>query len=554
MKRPGSIGIIAFVAATVAVRLWFAGVLADSPLGGVRGEHDRALYHDAARAVAGGQVWPVDSFDYLPLYPWVLGAGYALFGERPSVPMALGILCEAVTVLLILLLARRLGAHPAIAAVAAGLYAVYPPAVVYSTLTMPNTLNAMLVTALAYALHRMNTRHAGWCFGVGLLGGITALGFAGSLLILAVCLAWLVLRRDIPWKGAALCILACALPILPVALHNSRAEGQFVMLSTHGGFNLYMGNHERATGYPVRVRDFNLTARLMLQDAHRAAEEATGRSLGKAESSAWWRDQARAFWRQHPARAIGLTIKKAALFWNHRDVDDLRLLEQLRLTDGVFLSRFWPGFLWFGLLGLIGLLFARNAAMPKAVLLAGMASLVMFFITARYRLTFIPVMAALGAAGLSSPWIIWKLRWRRALWLIPAAVLVVYPFPGRDLRPFDHYNASVQVLAAGRSAEALDLARRGLRIDPISAELYHAEGSALYAMDRFDEAAQAFQRTVALRPAYPNAQYNLALSLARSGRVCDAADALAPWVEHMPADTRSAELMDELRRLCAETE
>ncbi len=536
----------------VFVRAWFAAAFLESPLfTPLEGQHDRTLYHEAAREVADGKHVPDGSFQHMPLYPWVLGAGYAAFGDDLRVSATLGIACDVVTVLLIVLLAARLGARPIPAGVVAGLYALYPLAIVYATLTMPNTLNTLLLTATALALTGLHDRKTGAWAGVGLLCGITALGFAGMLPVAVVFLLWRLTngwRRDPgPWKGILLFAVAFALPLIPVAVHNTRAEGAFVLLTTHGGFNFYMGNHERATGYPVRVRDFRMTARAMLEDAHRAAEQETGRTLTRAESSEWWFARGRAFWRESPGEAVMLTLKKAALFWNFREVDDLRMLEQLRLTDGLFRTPVWPGFAGFGLLGLIGLLYARGSAAAKTVLLTGMASIVLFFITARYRLTFVPLMAALGAAGLAGLWAKFRARDLQLWWLIPAAVIVAYPFPVRDLRPFDYLNASVQVLGAGRPEYALALAREGLEIDPRNADLWFAGGNAMAALERYEEAVDYFAQAVRANPAHAIARYNLALSLARLGRVAEAVAVLEEWVTHAPHDRRAAALYRDLK-------
>ncbi len=550
------VGAVALIIA-LAVRIGFVGVFAESPLyEPLPGAHDRTIYHEAARAVADGNVWPDGSFEHMPLYPWVLGAIYRLFGDRLVMAAWLGLVCEALTVLFLLLLARRLGAHPLAALFAAVLYALYPLAIVYAPLTMPNTLNVMLVTAFALVLYGTPLQgRPARCVGAGLLGGVTALGFAGTLLIACGFLVWRGIRetqrRRVPWQGAVLFIVGFALPLMPVSIHNTRAEGAFVLLTTHGGFNFYMGNHEQATGYPVRVRDFRMTARAMLEDAHRAAEEETGRSMSRAESSAWWMEQGRRFWKEQPVIAAGLTLKKAALFWSFRDIDDLRMREQLQLIDRVFVSPLWPGFAWFGVLGLVGLLFARGAV-PKVVLLSGMISLVLFFITARYRLTLVPLMAALGAGGLTA--LVPPVRWRllRAVWLLPGIVMVAWPFEVRDLRPVDHYNASVQVIGAGDAERALVLAQDGLRIDQYNADLYHAQGHALAELDRYEEAVRSFRNTVALNPAHASGRYNLALSLARLERVCEAADVLEEWIAIAPHDSRAVGLHADLRRLCRE--
>ena len=320
------------------------------------------------------------------------------------------------------------------------------------------------------------------------------------------------------------------------------------MLTTHGGFNFYMGNHERATGYPLRVLDFRMTARLMLDDAHRHAEKTTGRELSRAESSAWWKEQANRFWHEQPGRAVALTIKKLALFWNFRDVDDLRIIEQARIAEpGLRWVRGTP-FLVFSLLGIAGLCWARGAGVSKAMLVTGMAGLVLFFITARYRLTFVPLMAALGAAGCSVAWASRKTwTWRPWACGLALAALVFLPFAVRDQRPIDHYNVALHLMEAERIDEAMKVIERGLAIDPRFPDLHFARGSAFFKREQFAAAAESFRTAIAGNPNQPVAWFNLALSLARDNRLTEARDALlAARQSDIPLTPHAATLLDEL--------
>ncbi|HMO49656.1 MAG TPA: glycosyltransferase family 39 protein [Kiritimatiellia bacterium] len=509
--------------------------------------HDRTLYLVALTEVAEGRWFPEGAFAYLPLYPWVAGLVARIFGAHAMTAAYFGIVVDSATALCLFFLARRLGARRWLALTAGLLYAFYPLAVMYSLLTMPNTLNTLGITGFVLlATHRSPSPR--WAFSLGLAGGIIALGFAGMLLIataVGACLAAQgALRRP---AHLALYALGLSLPLLPVAWHNSRAEGQFVLLTTHGGLNFYMGNHEQATGYPLRIRNFRMTARDMLEDAHRHAETESGRMMTRAESSTWWRDQARAFWREQPGAALALTAKKALLFWNAREMDDLRMLEQVRLTEPAF--RFLPGvpFAVFGLLGWWGLIRARPAGIPKVALLAGMIGVIMFFITARYRLTFVPLLAALGAAGMEATLLSGLRRdWKSIAWLLAGAVVVFFPFTVRDQRAVDHYNAALALTAAQRDHDAHRLLQAGLNIAPEHPDLLFALGSWYYRQEQFDAAASALARCVAVNPDQPGAWFNLALSLARAGRYCEGADALRG------AGQRGISLEDRTRGLLAE--
>ncbi|MCO6401505.1 MAG: tetratricopeptide repeat protein [Verrucomicrobia bacterium] len=546
--------LIGLAVLALAIRFVFLICFAHSPLfAPIEGGHDRTLYHHAAQAT----LIPDGAFAYLPLYPMALHAVYALFGPSLFAAATLGIVCDALTVFFIGAIALRLGARRSFACAAALLYALYPLAVLYSCLTMPNTLNALVAAALGYGLLRAPRDNGSAWVGLGLLAGLAALGWAAWLLIVAALLFyWLAIRPAAgpSPRNAALFALAFALPLAPIAIHNSRAEGSFVLLTTHGGLNFYMGNHERATGFPLRIREFRMTARAMLEDAHHAAEKDVGHALTRAESSAWWSRQARAFWRAHPAQAVSLTARKLLYVWNGRDVDDLRMVEQAQLLMPHYA---WPAAgRWFtaiAFFGLLGFFLAPRAAPLRIAILAGAFSIALYFITARYRLALAPLLLGIGAAGAEA--ILQSIRTRGKIALTSALALacaaaVAWPLPLPDLRAVDHYNAATQLLHADKTAEALNLARKGLEIDPHSANLYHTLGSALFKEKNYADAAEAFARCAALDPAHPQAFYNWGLSLARTGDYCAARDALAQAAKLRPLSEPAQSLARELAQLC----
>ncbi len=517
--------------------------------------HDRSIYLLAIQRIADGKFWPDGAFEYLPLYPWIAGLFASLTGHPLEAAALLGAICDSATAVLIVVLARRVGASTMAATIAGALYAAYPLAAIYSILTMPNTLNGLGIIAFALVGHRLwsratTTRHAA-LFLLGILGGIVALGFAGMLMMAGFTAAAFSFR-DRSFRPAMLIVAGLILVLLPVIIHNSRAEGRLTMLTTHGGFNVYMGNHREATGYPLRIRDFRMTAKEMLEDAHRYAEQQSGKPLTRSESSAWWSSQARAFWMEHPLEALFLTARKAALFWNRTDMDDLRVLETLRITDPVFQRWYGTPFAVFGFAGLIGLFYSRQSTIPKLMLLAGMIGLMMFFITARYRLALVPLMAVTGAAGFPF-WLqhIASREWKHMAGTAAMALVVLLPVQVRDQRPIDHYNAATQLLNAGRIERADAVVQAGLEIAPGYAELHFAKGSVLFKQQQYQAAADSFEQSLAIKPNQPTAAFNLALSLARAGDYCGARDAILRMQQRqIPTDDRMRQLLRDVSAAC----
>jgi predicted Zn-dependent protease len=181
-----------------------------------------------------------------------------------------------------------------------------------------------------------------------------------------------------------------------------------------------------------------------------------------------------------------------------------------------------------------------------------MASLVLYFITARYRLNLVPLLAALGAAGLAPLWSDLKARgYGLAGATVLAALLFVgWPVTLRDLRAVDHYNASLQLIQAGRTNEAFALARDGLAIDPGSAALHHTMGALYFQRGMFREAVEAFARAAALDPAHPKAAFNLALSLARDGDPCGGREVLVRASLQRPLAESAQRLLADLTSAC----
>lgn len=592
------VGVLAFL-----MRFWFLQIFCTSPIfEPLPGGNDRSLYDSLAGRVAKGEWFPPGVFEYMPLYPWVLGSLYAVFkllggGANLYGVGLLGAVLDSITAFLSVRLARKLGAPIFAAAVTGILYALYPVAIIYSVVTMPNTLNAFLLVMFVSAcwkleeaagLARAESSGTGWgrrlrgvlpWFGVGLLAGVTALSFAGMLLIATLCLVfWAtrqLLRRQFSVPPLAMFLLGVCLPIVPVTLHNWQAEQQFVLVTAHGGFNFYMGNHENATGYPVQIGGFRGTAGSLLADARAEAERVEGRKLTAAEFSAWWSDRAWHFIRTQPGAELRLLGLKFLKFWNHTEYDDLRLLPLVRHTNLGFTMPWWPGFGWLGWLGLAGLILARRCGFLKLVTLTGIAGVLFFFVTTRYRLTFAPLLAVCGALALDEIQRVWLLLFRRpaaavsplanpsispeaeignrralqsVAVVIVAGLIAVVPLTQSDFRSLDCYNTATFLMARRLPAQALDEAVQGLKISPAEPSLHFVAGNALFRLGRLREAVVAFETSLRLAPSNGTAHFNLAQTWMELREPVKAAAEAGLALKCDPADSRARELLDEARQ------
>ncbi len=538
---------------TFLVRFWLLQSLAGTPLfEPIPGGGDRALYDELAQRVATGHIFPEQVFSYLPLYPWVLGASYALLkiiglGTNLYVVGLLGAAVDTATVVLIMSLGVRLGCQPVLMKIVALWYAFYPTAIVYSVITMPNTMSGFLLILFVQLCSKLQlpnkqveqnplsrltssakqvfakTSVSRW-FGAGLVGGAACLSYGTALFVVCACLIfWLITSypKHLPNMARLLAFMAgAAIPIIPVSFHNWRIDGHFVLLTAHSGVVFYMGNHEHATGYPTQIGAFQKDAGGLLSDAHSEAERNEGRKLTAAEASAYWSKRAWSFICTHPLAEIKLLGLKLIKFWNRSEHDDIRILAMLQSLDVAFTTGLWPGFGWISWLALTGLILTPRNGLLKLAVVSGVIGVVCFFVTARYRLSLTPLLVVLGGLGLEQICRILLIFIQKrtvepqqmgvqVVMLLAMGVGVWWPLSQSDFRALDHYNIAAHFLTKGKAREALEQSKKGIALAPGEANLFFVMGNAYYTLGETTAAAASFEETIRLKPSHASAHYNL---------------------------------------------
>ena len=191
-----------------------------------------------------------------PLYP-LLVAGCVYIGGFVVLGVA-QITLGTATVWLTWFLAIRCQFSRGTAAIAATLVAIDPLLVQYTTQAMTETLATFLVTMMLVA-SLWNGNEIGKSCGVGLLFGLAALCrpsiwafgiLAGAVWVVrngasrlseGVFFSRVSLRQT---KVGLACILAVAITVSPWVIRNSKVFGRPILMTTHGGYTLLLGNNE----------------------------------------------------------------------------------------------------------------------------------------------------------------------------------------------------------------------------------------------------------------------------------------------------------------------
>jgi len=534
---------------------------------------DAATYHEQAQRIAAGRPGPPTPFWQPPGYPYFLGVVYKVFGVNIPAAKLVQALLATGSCLLTWWLARRV--FGAAAGIAAGLIlACYGPMIFFATQLLAVGLAVFLdLAALGLMLYAADKGRWFHWLAFGLVAGAAAVVRPNALVLVVLAIVWGAWnagkrKRWRNWAIASAWICAAAAAaIAPVTIRNYRVSGQWVLISTNGPINLYIGNNPRADE-TIAIRPGPAWQRLVSEPLLVGA--APGAPASRYFLAKTWQ-----YIREQPAAFLHGLAGKAWLFVNAREiprnVDIYVFREYSRLLSA--LTWRWGTFGFpFGLAGPLAVLGAivgwRERA--HARLLAGFvaaygASIVLFFVTSRYRLPVVPVLAVF--AGWAVVWLHHQLRAgrRRAFLAGMVTVLaagVVANWPVRAPTDGVNFRAELAYLLGGRAyqagryqdaeaayrralqirpdypeacnglglalagqgktAEAIRQFQRALHIDPCFADAHNSWGLVLADAGRLDQAIEHYLEALRLNPNEAEFHYNLGLALARKGRIAEA--------------------------------
>ncbi len=406
-RRRRRYALVALLAVAAAVRLacWLA--LRDEPIFRVP-QLDAATYDEWARALAHGDFGVGRPYWMAPLYPHLLALVYLVCGTGITAPQLLQLALNLLTVWLVWRLARRAADEPT-ALLAAALFAFYGPPVLYAHLLLLETVQtALLAIAALLAVRAAEAPTVRRLAGLGAVIAAAALARGNALLLLAavplLALPPLSGRRG-RWRGAAALWLGAALVIAPVTLRNIFVGRDFVLLTSNGGLNLFIGQQPAYRGLfgPTDPEEGLTVSSLIDPTGEHQLESQAGRELRPSEVSRRFTRRAFELVRGDPAGAAVRALLKGYRFWNGYEQPQLAAWDFWRGRAPVL--RLLPvPFLLLAACGLPGLALLRPPArrVVTVFVLTWWASLLPFFATDRYRFAATPLLAVSAAACLAA--------------------------------------------------------------------------------------------------------------------------------------------------------
>jgi 4-amino-4-deoxy-L-arabinose transferase-like glycosyltransferase len=493
---------------------------------------DAWKYDMLAREFLRTGIWPEQgAFWQPPAYPFFLALVYKVFNESYTwarvIQTSLGSL-SCVFVLLIgsALHSRRIGQTASLAT------AFYGPLVFFDLeLLAPvlivfwSTLGLLLLITGMQRASKIFLLPAGFAFGCALVAW-PIVGLACGVTVIVILWSY----RAVPKKAAALALLfslGFLLPVMPVFFHNVQ-KGETVLVSTNGGINFYIGNNPEWQE-TVAMRPGYPWEKIVTLPNHRYGEK----EVENQGSSAFFLRESQKFILSQPTVYMKnqlLKLYHVCFGYEIMRNTDLYFFKQFSpLLDYLILKGKWLKFP-FGILfplSLFGFFFSFRTTAKQhrylvAYLLAVASGLVLFFVTCRYRVILVPILAIYGAIGFWG--LVERLRRksRNALLLL---TLFVATFAAANIDFLDqekHFDGAIYqaqapftlgrvYLEQGRNELAMAWLEKSVAIDPSYPDAWVDLGRAKYGLEDLEGGILAMHAAIRTAPDYPLPYFNLGL-------------------------------------------
>lgn len=326
--------------------------------------------------------------------------------------------------------------------------------------------------------------------------------------------------------------------IAPATLRNYIVAGEFVLISTNGGINLYIGNNETtdcvSAGVPGLKPLIGRGGWTSFDHVHivESVQRTEGRAMTHSEVSAYFAKKAFDFCKANPIQVLNLAGKKALLFWGPAEVSNNKVIQDDRAHSWVL--RWSPSFPVVVALFLVGLVLfwsdlagnnlegvcsgrdrrqvVEGATLLLLFVMVYFGSFLPFFFAGRYRVPVIPVLLLFAAYGICR--VVRSLKERNFFWSPVLFVVLTPALYALASQPFVPYKPdhAWRYLLRGEAAERLGNHRVAaqeygvaLQEAPANPIIHYKLGQQLTHLGRHREAIANFLQAVEIEPRFAEA-------------------------------------------------
>ena len=473
-----------------------------------------AEYHDTwAQQIAGGDfTFEEGPFFRAPLYPFFLGLLYFLTGHDYFILRVIQALIGALSCVLIFNLGRRLfseraGLIAGLISACAGIFIYFEAEFLIPVILLPLDLAVILTLLKA----RDRDRSVWWWLG-GIFFGLSAVARPNILITLPVIAVLIITKKQLKRSAvrALLVSLGIILPIIPVTVYNLQ-QGEFVPISTQGGVNFYIGNNAESDGATAVFPGLSNIWRY--EDAVELAETESGRDLSAGEVSDFYYRKGADFIFNQPLKWLNLIGRKTLLWFSRIEISNNKNI-YFSARDSILLQiTMYNGFWLYGSLGILGFaIFYRRKFEYRIIVwfvLLYSASVILFFVTSRYRAPMLPFFIIFAAAAADYIFDLFKRKDYPALkrlipLYLPLLLLTSVNFLGvqKIARPYAHFSLGNAYQKKAQPALAEQEYLKALQADPGYKQVNLNLGVIYYDNEEFEKAERHFLREIQLNQGF----------------------------------------------------
>ncbi len=492
---------------------------------------DGYSYFIWAKDISSGDIWGAKAFMKWPLYAYFLGLLFKVFGSNVTLVYALQFALGAINCVLVYFIAKIIF-NWRIATLAALFCVWYAVFIFYDSLLIYNSLSLFLNSLLfLFILHIRNYPTKKNLFWTGIFLGICTVTQASILIFGIVAIAWILREKKLTFRNLiyyfSSFLLGLSIVIGGVILRNYLVEKDFVLIAGNAGFNFYSGNNPKADGSFYSPLDIALNQEGMFRDAKIIAKMTLGRDLKTSEVSGFWFNRAMTFIKSEPLNYLKLLFRKLTLLFSPREffheVEYYSILGKIKIFKIMFLDlRFILPFAFLGMLS--SLKNFKKTALLYLILVTLSFSIIVFFVTTRYRLSMVPFLAIFASCGIFSLWEAFKLKKYTKLGLLCLALFCIYILTnhrifyknetgnsGESALEFRYHLRKAIDYTNEKSdyQNAIEEVKMADHIQPNNHYCLLTYGTISFNMHDFKTAEEKFKEAIRVFPFYVDAYYNL---------------------------------------------
>ena len=504
---------------------------------------DSSTYSEVARNIASGGVLDPRLFWQGFLYPVILAFFYKISGSPLMTVRIAQIVGGAITCVIVyrigrLIFDRRTG-------LTAGLILVFcGPMIFFESELLTAGWAALFSILLVMVYLKVLDNRTPWYFAVaGIIGGLASIAratFLPYVLVMTIFITWKLMKTKGGSAGKFLNVFlltgTVAIILLIVSALSEKATGHFSPVPRAGSLNLYVGNNPD-TDATMMIRPGTDWQRLVREPELNGYMDDSGHRK-------YFMNRFREYVATSPGSFILGLGSKALQLISSRELPRNIDIYSCRADSSILSLLVWKvggfGFplgiiLPFAFLGIAVSLKKTPLPIFLFLIIYG-GSLILVFISSRYRVVMLPALSLMSAVGGifffdSVRGREWKRLCTVLVVLLISTVLTTLPGPfateGYHYRAEKHASAGYELGKAGRLLEAVEELEIAVQLEPEYTAAHRMLGNVLSQSGEYEPALEYFRKALEIEPASAATHFYIGVALAKLGRNIEALEHLS---------------------------